>query len=114
MNAFIFLVLLCFAISRRESPEKVVTLILYALFVYLPGIVTTILIEVKGPQTLWRRLVMLSACYTVLAAAAMNVFVLGYVLVYAECKDMHSARKRDKCKSEQGGKITVCLIFMII
>lgn len=86
-NSIIYLILLCFAIARRNSAEKVFTLVMYAFSVYIPSMVTSVLLEFKGPLRVWRKAVMLGAWWAAGSAIILNFFVIGYVLLFVSCKD---------------------------
>ena len=86
-------------------------LVAYALLVFLPGVVSHVLLEVKGSGKLWRNVLMLTSWYLGAASLLLNLFVIGYVLLYANCPDQQS---KDDCKSGLGGKIGVCLILMTL
>ena len=110
VEIFCFLLLLILSITRREYPEVVATLLVYAFVIFCPGIIASIILELKGASRSLRKTVMVCAWYAVSASLLLNIFILGYVILFVNCK---SEESKQDCKTGLGNKIGAVLIMMI-
>ena len=110
VNAFGFLLLLILSIFRRAYPEVVLTLLIYAFVVFCPGVVVSTILELKGASRFNRKAVMVCAWYAVNASLFLNIFIIGYVLLYVHCA---GEKYKTDCKSGLGSKIGAVLILMV-
>ena len=84
--AFTFLLLLIYAIIKHRHREVVLTLLVYAFLVFLPGLIAAIFHEVKGDKVqILRKIVMFSAWYAFAAILFMNVFIIVYIMLFVKC-----------------------------
>jgi len=63
----------------------------------MPGIVVAGVLEVKGASRAWRKCFMTTAWWTACAGLFINIFIVGYVILYASCLES-SASSRQDCK----------------
>ena len=111
LNAFCFFLLLILAICKHGHSEAVWTQLFYAFFVFLPGVAAVALLELKGRTLLNRRVVMITAWYTVAATLFINIFIIGYVILYVDCQGEKKYKK--DCKDSLFDKIGAVIILMV-
>ena len=87
-------------------------MLIYAFFVYLPGLVAQALLELKGTSEhlIWRKIVMIASWYTVACGLFMSLFIIGYIILFVNCKGGGDT----DCKSGLGGKIGACILIIIL
>lgn len=82
------MLLLFVAIGKHSSAQVVFTMLIYAFFVYLPGLVAQALLELKGTSEnkIWRKIVMVTSWYTIACGLFMSLFIIGYIILFVNCK----------------------------
>ena len=109
-TAFILLVTL--AILDREETDDLSTLMIYSLMVFGPGIVCQICLEVGGQTQAKRKYVMISAWYSAGASLLVNIFIIGYVILYNNCQYEDDGQSSSNCTD--GIRFGAVLFLMIL
>ena len=111
IDTFCFILLLILCGVKHGHGEVIATQLIYAFFVFCPGMLAQILLEVKGSTVgTFRKIVMITAWYAVSASVLLNIFIIGYIILFVNCDGEESTTE---CKSGLGSKIGACLILMI-
>lgn len=69
------------------------------------------MLESKGPTRLHRKITMVAGWYAVSASIFLNIFIVGYVILFANCDG--TEQTAEDCKSGLGSKIGAVLILMV-
>ena len=80
-----WIVLLALAITKRGTATVVIVMLIYAFCIFLPGAVLFFVKEVYGPSKKLRMAIMLAAWYSFSASIFINLFILGYIILYINC-----------------------------
>ena len=87
INIISYIILLILAIVERNHSEAVLTLVLYAFIVYIPAIVYQFIFEFRADTRFLRKSIMVSAWYEVATSFFLDIFTLGYVIMFVNCKN---------------------------
>ena len=82
-----WVVLLSLAIGKRGNKTVVCVMLIYAFCIFLPGSVLFFVKEVYGPSKKLRMAIMLVAWYSFSASIFINLFILGYIILYINCSE---------------------------
>ena len=87
INVFAFLLLIILSIAKGSETDTLLVLLFYALAIFMPAVITAVLLEVKEHEKYWRKITMIIAWYLFSTSLIMNIIIIGYVILFQNCFD---------------------------
>ena len=87
INVFALLLLIILSIAKGKETDTLLVLLIYALVIFLPAVITAVILEVKGHEKYWRKVTMIIAWYLFSMSLIMNIIIIGYVILFQNCFD---------------------------